>query len=599
MATAQRLGRDLNVKVEIEKYELCGEVQDSGSSVGRGLDVLRSRVTLLGQNSQHVEYTIRVSSEGGHNSWTLRKRFSEVAALHAILKKRLPSVPELPSKTAVRQFSLEHLEARKVALVHYFGELYRRRDVMNCPETQLFFGLERLVAAMDAGGNCEPLQVAEVQEASFGVRNFAYASANGFLLVGASDWSWASRIDTRITNIKLPWEPTAPNLPTSQMSLWRQAPGDLRFEMLFMSRYTEAITALVLSSGPEGEFCFCGLSDGTVGYRAAADPGGGGGSIMRGNVLPLLRHTASVTALAFSEQERFLFSASKDCSLVVYDFRKQMLNCEVQCPAAATCLLFREEQQRLFAGLSSGRVVLWDTARMPPKILATIPDNTEVPTGARVHCLDYDPPSETLFIGNKDSIGVWTVKASSSLVWGRSVGLIRNISSPPSCMQWAASSRELLCGFANGTVVVFDVAKGDAGFVFQAHAEEVSQLQWLDAPRRLVSSSRDKTLKVWDFPSTRTSSLDTRGLASSAAVARPVETFPAVKSDTVDPARGSSDSKGARRPAAGPFDRADPLGRPAPVLGDGAGCAAAAPSSCGSISSRRVGRLRCCGPISS
>ena len=104
---------------------------------------------------------------------------SQVVALHDVLKVRLTSVPEVPSKSAVRQFSHEYLEAprrqsttrvceymqalptmkakvdvcvlpvwaygvarmekrhrqaRKDSLNNYLRELCRRRDAMNCSE---------------------------------------------------------------------------------------------------------------------------------------------------------------------------------------------------------------------------------------------------------------------------------------------------------------------------------------------------------------------------------------------------------------------------------------------------------------------------------
>lgn len=66
---------------------------------------------------------------------------------------------------------------------------------------------------------------------------------------------------------------------------------------------------------------------------------------------------------------------------------------------------------------------------------------------------------------------------------------------------WAASSRELVCGFATGSCVAF-VLDGVAGatYAWQAHEEEVTHMHWDDAKRRLFTSSKDKKLRVWHFP---------------------------------------------------------------------------------------------------
>jgi len=176
-----------------------------------------------------AEYTVVVVHEREH--WSLRKRFNEFAVLHDVLSKRLPAMPQLPAKSVVRQFNAEYLEARKKELTLYLRELCKRRDVLNSQEAQQFLGLPQHVAAFRQTSVTEPIQAAEVHEAAFGIADFVYDPMQGLLLLGATDFSLTSRLDTKITNIKLPWEPAAPNLPTAQMSLWRQTPSFARRDL--------------------------------------------------------------------------------------------------------------------------------------------------------------------------------------------------------------------------------------------------------------------------------------------------------------------------------------------------------------------------------
>jgi len=504
LADCQKVGRDINLTAVIERYDVVDGSGSREGGVNQAMQVLKARISLA-SSGQHVAYTLRVTFD--RNAWTLNKRFSEVAALHESLRRYLQSLPELPAKSAVRQFSPEYLEARKVALNEYLQELCKRRDVLNCPESQQFFGLPAHLQAFRQPHESEPTQVAEVQEANFGISAFTYDAAQGLLLLGATDKSWASRMDTKITNIKLPWEPSAPNLPSSQMSLWKQSPADLRYNLLFTCRYTASISSCaLLSTGRDTGLCLCGLSDGTVGCHDISGPGTGSAT---GSTLPLLRHTAAVSALAVDDAEQWVISASKDSAIKVFETKRRLIQCEVQAGAPATVMYYCQTQKRLFSGLQTGRVIVWDTSILPIQQLATIPDGAGDPVmSTKVLAFDYDAASSTLFTAASSALTLWAVRSSNLGLWGRKTGQILGVSTKPTAVAWASSSRELLVGFSSGALVIFDVDSSASSFAIQAHRDEVTCMRWLDAPRRLLTASADKTLKIWDFPSLRRTPLE-------------------------------------------------------------------------------------------
>lgn len=505
MAKVQKVGRDVPVTAWVERFE----VVDAGSGqdvLSKGLDAVKARVSLA-KTGQHVEYIIRVSFEG--QSWQVTKRYNEFAALDEALKKKLASVPMMPSKSVVRQFAPEYLEARKNGLSAFLKELCRRRDAANCRALQDFLMLRQRVPYLSQPDASEPVQSAEVQEASFGIAHFDYDPVQGFLLMGSSDFSWASRVDTKITNIKMPWEKKAPNLPSSQMSLWQQSPAELKFSMQGMNRFTSLITCVLMANCRDKATCLAGLSDGTVGVlpfkgeRGSANRGVGGSD----NILPLVTHTAAVVALALDESEQWLFSASADKAIKVYDLKYQRIQCEVQVPSPATLMIHCQEQRRLFTSLKNGVVVVWDTSILPIHKVASVPDGMH--NGSPITAMDYDANTGTLFTGSKEGITLWTVKMRDMGGWGRKVAQITNMEAP-TALAWAQSSREIIAGFESGAVVIFDMDRdqGEPSYAIQAHADGVTAVKWLDAPRRLLTGSKDKTLKIWDFPSMQRAPLD-------------------------------------------------------------------------------------------
>lgn len=500
----QKVGRDIAFRATVVSYNVVDPVQ-GGSALGSVVGGLKARLSVAA-SGQHVEWVIRIICEG--KEWQVKKRFSEIAQLHDIISKRLPNLPALPAKSAVRHFTPEYLESRKAALDMYFEFISKRRDFNNCPEMHQFFGLIDMIPGFKANQATDPVQSAEVHESAFGIVDFSYDQLHGMLLLGSSDRSWTSRLDTKLTNIKLPWEPNAPNLPSSQMSMWRQSSSDLRFELQFMCRYQNTISCVaILMQGADKGLCLCGLGDGTVGYHSIKAESGVNSAAQ---TLPLLRHTAAVAAIAVDEGEQWVFTASKDCAVTVYDAKKQILQCEVQTTSPATVLRHAPAQKRLFSGLQSGKVLMWDTSMLPIQQLAVIPDGA-VPDPMhtfRIGAMDYDVATNMLFTACEKGLTLWAVKSSSSSGWGRKAGSVPDITGRPTSIVWATSSRELMVGFESGAVVIFDTEVGAPSFSIQAHDDALTSMVWLDAPRRLLTAGMDKKVKIWDFPSLRRIALE-------------------------------------------------------------------------------------------
>jgi len=218
-------------------------------------------------------------------------------------------------------------------------------------------------------------------------------------------------------------------------------------------------------------------------------------------------------ALAFDEERNFIISVSRDNAIFVYDLNRHMVHCEVQTRASPTSVHYCANAKRLFVGLVNGRFAVWDTSVVPIQSLSTIPDTAETSLSP-ICAIDYHHTTSTAFVGTKEGLTLWNVKYSTSTCWGRVVGQIRGIAQTPTTLVWANSSREVFAGFPSGAVCVFDIDRGEANFVLPAHSGEITKIVWLDAPRRLLTASIDKTLKIWDFPSLQCISIEEFGADS-------------------------------------------------------------------------------------
>ncbi|CAE7238061.1 unnamed protein product [Symbiodinium sp. KB8] len=102
------------------------------------------------------------------------------------------------------------------------------------------------------------------------------------------------------------------------------------------NRFTSLITCVLIANCRDKATCLAGLSDGTIGILPMKAEMGSGSA---GQVLPLVRHTAGVVAMALDETEQHLFSASSDKAIMVFDLRRQMIQCEVSAPSPPTHMI--------------------------------------------------------------------------------------------------------------------------------------------------------------------------------------------------------------------------------------------------------------------
>jgi WD40 repeat protein len=350
-------------------------------------------------------------------------------------------------------------------------------------------------------------------------------------------------VDTKITNIKLPWEQKSPTLPSSQISLWKQSPADLKFSMFCVSRYKGTISCVTICAG----YGLCGLSDGTIGYR---EIDGEAGVINNGATLPGVKHTAAVVALDIDESEHWIFSGSKDGTVIIYDLSRKMILGEFKTQAPLVVMQHCQEQRRLFCGLKDGHIAVYDSSSMPMPQLLTIPDTP----GQKLECvtsLDYDSSSGALFASSKEGVTLWSVKFSKAgcegACWSKRIGQLPTFAQTGTGMAFMPSSREVVVSTTTGAVIIFDLDSGEATYALQGHGDEITSLLWLDAPRRLLTASKDKTLRIWDFPSLNSMSLDQQ-IFDMPAAPPAISTAPGIGSSSQASTHGAASRSGAEEP---------------------------------------------------
>mmetsp|Transcript_113749 Transcript_113749/g.178985 ORF Transcript_113749/g.178985 Transcript_113749/m.178985 type:complete len:181 (-) Transcript_113749:225-767(-) len=122
----------MSISAKVERVDVV-----EGGAPADTMSSLKARFSQFSE-AQHAEYTITVTMDG--ETYQIRKRFSQFAALHDTLKARFGNLPfDLPAKTPIRYFNPDKLEDRKNGLNVYLKELCQRGDICAMNECRNFF----------------------------------------------------------------------------------------------------------------------------------------------------------------------------------------------------------------------------------------------------------------------------------------------------------------------------------------------------------------------------------------------------------------------------------------------------------------------------
>jgi WD40 repeat protein len=267
---------------------------------------------------------------------------------------------------------------------------------------------------------------------------------------------------------------------------------------------------------PDGGQVATGENDGTVRLWDLA----------AGRSVTLRGHTADIMALAFSSDGKLLASASEDKTVRLWDVAGARQVATVTVAEFARAVAFTPTGDRLALGLQDGSVATWDLASAvvapigrhnAPKVtgVAYSPDGKLLASsgldktvrlwdasGAEVRAfaaprtladVAFAPDGAAVAAIDEQTVHLWT------LATGGHVALDR--ASPTITLAFTGPNA-IVFGDGQGDVHVWWPASGDVQ-TLRGHSNFIERVAVASAAGLMLSSSDDRTVRVWPIPGTR------------------------------------------------------------------------------------------------
>jgi len=177
-----------------------------------------------------------------------------------------------------------------------------------------------------------------------------------------------------------------------------------------------------------------------------------------------------------------------------------------------SALSYESETNRLFIGTYGQEILIYDLGSNPPSLLHTLTGHN-----GSIRCLYYAPKERYLFSGGFDAMaGIWSISPAKETHRSRSVawlsgGPAHKIKS----IIFLNSEWQVLTGFENGFIGLWDALTGKLLYVFNAHDDAVTTLHFIENKKVLISGSLDGRIKFWQFTG---GPLDSFGVAQTSNI---------------------------------------------------------------------------------
>jgi len=201
-------------------------------------------------------------------------------------------------------------------------------------------------------------------------------------------------------------------------------------------------------------------------------------------------HDHQIHALAFSPDDRFLLSGSRDKTIKLWDAASgTLVRTFVGHSDHVTSIAFFPDGQRIFSSSNDKTIRLWDANT--GELLRTVTHHSE-----GVGTVTLSPDGETAASGSDDgTVLVW--ETTGERIVHTLTGHVGRVNS----LAFSRDGHSLLSASGDGTLRLWDLTRTSVAKIFQGHSSGVMSAAFSPDGTRIVSASQDTTVSIWNVAS--------------------------------------------------------------------------------------------------
>jgi WD40 repeat protein/energy-coupling factor transporter ATP-binding protein EcfA2 len=270
---------------------------------------------------------------------------------------------------------------------------------------------------------------------------------------------------------------------------------ETRRDPLVITGHFESVRGVMFSA--DGLYLVTGSIDGTVKIWD---------SHTGKSLITFLGHSNSVDSIAFSPDNQHLASASRDGSVRIW-------NAAIGHTSSVNSVVFSPDGA-YFATASDDRTArMWDAHSGKELYTFTEPQMQQT-HGDRVTDLEFSPDGDRLATtANDGTIKIWDVKTRALLL-----RLTKTFSSQKdrvdfdTVLAFSPDGTKLASAGGEGVIQIWNAETGDPLYEWKAHNGAISGILFIQNGLSLITSSLDKTTRIWDMKTKREKSSFPNGL---------------------------------------------------------------------------------------
>jgi len=308
-----------------------------------------------------------------------------------------------------------------------------------------------------------------------------------------------SRIDSGLTNTKMPWEKDLP--PGTKVTVGaveayiQKDDSEFGFEKLWTKTFQTQVICMYWEAS--SNILCVGKDDGSVTFLKVASEVN---YIKYDEILTSKIHLSRVMGVFLDPITQYSYTISEDKKFKVFDINKNFALSDIPIGSEKhTCLQVDKDSKRAFIANRSGQVFIYDISNKDPYLLHSI--LTHGHKSANLRTVLFDPKTNYLFAANyKDGqIAIWDMQKPGK---EKFASMIAKLAGKPETrsLAWTPSRYELYSGTEDGTITFWSVRTAQPLYALKAHSSGVTQFCYLEKDRILMSASKDKKIKFYQIP---------------------------------------------------------------------------------------------------